>query len=85
MYEIEWQPKAYWQLKKIKERETLAAIKAAVFDLANWPECRNVKAIKNHESGYRLRVGKWRILFEAQDRIRVIMIQEVKKRDEQTY
>jgi len=85
MYEIEWQPKASRQLKKIKERETLAAIKAAVFDLANWPECRNVKAIKNHESGYRLRVGKWRILFEAQDRIRVIMIQEVKKRDEQTY
>ena len=85
MYEIEWQPKAYRQLKKIKERETLAAIKAAVFDLANWPECRNVKAIKNHESGYRLRVGKWHILFEAQDRIRVIMIQEVKKRDEQTY
>ncbi len=41
--------------------------------------------MKNHESGYRLRVGKWRILFEAQDRIRVIMIQEVKKRDEQTY
>ena len=85
MYEIEWQPKAYRQLKKIKERETLAAIKAAVFDLDNWPECRNVKAMKNHESGYRLRVGKWRILFEAQDRIRVIMIQEVKKRDEQTY
>lgn len=85
MCEIEWQPKAYRQLKKIKERETLAAIKAAVFDLANWPHCRNVKAMKNHESGYRLRVGKWRILFEAQDRIRVIMIQEVKKRDEQTY
>ncbi len=85
MYEIEWQPKAYRQLKKIKERETLAAIKTAVFDLANWPECRNVKAMETHESVYRLRVGKWRILFEAQDRIRVIMIQEVKKRDEQTY
>ena len=85
MYEIEWQPKAYWQLRKIKERETLVAIKNAVFDLAHWPNCRNVKAMKNHTSGYRLRVGKWRILFEAQDRIRVIMIQEVKKRDEQTY
>ena len=85
MYEIEWQPKAYRQLKKIKERETLAAIKDAVCDLVHWPHCRNVKAMKNHASGYRLRVGKWRILFEAQDRIRVIMIQEVKKRDEQTY
>jgi len=41
--------------------------------------------MKKHASGYRLRVGKWRILFEAQDRIQIIVIQEVKKRDEQTY
>ena len=53
MYEIEWQPKAYRQLKKIKERETLSAIRVAVFDLANWPHCRNVTPLKNHESGYR--------------------------------
>jgi len=85
MYEIEWQPKAYRQLKKIRERETLSAIRAAVFNLANWPDCRNIKAIKNHESRYRLRVGGWRILFDAQDRIRVILIQEVKKRNERTY
>lgn len=85
MYEIEWQPKAYRQLRKIKERETLAAIKEAVGGLAHWPRCRNIKAMKNHASGYRLRVDKWRILFEAQDRIQVILIQEVKKRDEQTY
>lgn len=32
MYEIEWQPKAYRQLRKIKERETLTAIKEAVGD-----------------------------------------------------
>ena len=85
MYEIEWQPKAYRQLKKIRERETLSAIRAAVFSLTNWPDCRNIKAIKNHESQYRLRVGSWRILFDVQDRIRVILIQEVKKRNEQTY
>ena len=85
MYEIEWQPKAYRQLKKIKERETLSAIRVAVLDLANWPHCRNVTPLKNHESGHQLRVGRWRVLFEVQDRIRVIMIQEVKKRDEQAY
>ena len=85
MYEIEWQPKAYRQLKKIKERKTLSAIRVAVFDLANWPHCRNVTALKNRQSGYRLRVGGWRVLFEVQNRIRIILIQEVKKRDEQTY
>lgn len=35
MYEIEWQPKAYRQLKKIKERDTLSAIKDAVLELAH--------------------------------------------------
>ncbi len=85
MYEIEWQPKAYRQLKKIKERKTLAAIKDAVFELAHWPDCRNIKAMTNHESGYRFRVGSWRILFDVQDHIRVILIQEVKKRNERTY
>lgn len=85
MYDIEWQPKAYRQLKKIKERETLSVIREAVFDLANWPHCRNIVALKNRESGYRLRVGSWRVLFEVHDHIRVIAIQEVKKRHEQTY
>jgi mRNA-degrading endonuclease RelE of RelBE toxin-antitoxin system len=85
MYEIEWQPKAYRQLKKIKERETLSAIRDAVFDLADWPNCRSVTDLKNHESRYRLRVGSWRVLFEVHTRIHVIVIQEVKKRDEQTY
>jgi len=85
MYEIEWRPKAYRQLKKIKERETLAAIKDAVLELAHWPDRRNIKAITNHKACYRLGVGAWRILFDVHDRIRVILIQEVKKRNERTY
>ena len=35
MYEIEWQNKVYRQIRKIKEREALAAIKEAGGDLAN--------------------------------------------------
>jgi mRNA interferase RelE/StbE len=72
-------------LRKSKSGKHSLQIRDAVFDLANWPHCRNITALKNHESGYRLRVGRWRVLFEVQDRIRVIMIQEVKKRNEQTY
>ena len=53
--------------------------------LRHWPDCRNVKALTGHECGYRMRVGDWRILFDVQNRIRIIMIQEVKKRDERTY
>ena len=50
-----------------------------------WPDCRNVKALTSHEYGFRMRVGNWRILFDVEDRIRIITIQEVKKRDERTY
>ena len=50
--------------------------------LAGLPEER---AWANHEYGFRMRVGNWRILFDVEDRIKIIMIQEVKKRDERTY
>jgi mRNA-degrading endonuclease RelE of RelBE toxin-antitoxin system len=44
-----------------------------------------VKALAGHEFSYRMRVGNWRILFDVQDRVRIILIQEVKKRDERTH
>jgi mRNA interferase RelE/StbE len=85
MYEIDWRTKAYRQLHKIRSRETREAIYDAAETLRHWPDCRNVKALTGHECSYRMRVGDWRILFDVQDRIRIIMIQEVKKRDERTY
>jgi mRNA-degrading endonuclease RelE of RelBE toxin-antitoxin system len=44
-----------------------------------------IKKLKNHEYGYRLRVGDWRILFNAFEEIEIVSIEEVKKRDEHTY
>jgi mRNA-degrading endonuclease RelE of RelBE toxin-antitoxin system len=41
--------------------------------------------LRNHRYGYRLRVGRYRVLFDHVDVIRIIKIQEVKKRDERTY
>jgi len=85
MYAIDWQIKAYRQLHKIRSRKTREALYDAADTLRHWPDCRNVKALTSHEYGYRMRVGDWRILFDVQDRVRIIMIQEVKKRDERTY
>ncbi|MFP3335783.1 type II toxin-antitoxin system RelE/ParE family toxin, partial [Pseudomonas sp. SIMBA_064] len=39
----------------------------------------------NHEYGYRLRVGNYRVLFNWDGVIRVVEIEEVRKRDERTY
>ena len=85
MYDIDWQAKAYKQLHKIRSQQVREGIYDAVETLRSWPACQNVKALTSHEYGYRMRVGDWRILFDVKDRIRIITIQEVKKRDENTY
>jgi mRNA-degrading endonuclease RelE of RelBE toxin-antitoxin system len=45
----------------------------------------DVKALKNYACGYRLRVGRYRVLFNYDGAIHIVTIEEVRKRDEQTY
>jgi mRNA-degrading endonuclease RelE of RelBE toxin-antitoxin system len=49
------------------------------------PTAKNVKALTNHQYGYRLKVGNYRVLFDVENDIQIIDIQEVKKRDDNTY
>jgi mRNA-degrading endonuclease RelE of RelBE toxin-antitoxin system len=85
MFKVAWKEKAYKQLKKIRDKHERESVYDTVGKLANWPACRNVKALTNHERGYRLRVGRYRVLFDVQTTVQIIEIQEVKKRDEHTY
>lgn len=48
-------------------------------------QARNVKALTNHEYGYRLRVGNYRVFFDFDGAVRIVSIEEVRKRDERTY
>lgn len=57
----------------------------SVATLAHMPHVANVKALVQHRYQYRLRVGNYRVLFDWQREVRIIEIQEVKRRDEQTY
>jgi mRNA interferase RelE/StbE len=84
MYKIEWKPRAFRQLKKIRDSKALATIKTAVYALQSWPNCPDVKKLQNRP-GYRLRAGRWRIIFEVEHLLKIIEIQEVKKRNEHTY
>lgn len=84
MTRIEWSRKAMKQAAQI-DRQQFPVIRKAVEGLVSWPTCQNVKALVGRE-GYRLRVGRYRILFTVHEAaIRVIRIEEVKKRDERTY
>ena len=53
--------------------------------LSGFPEVKNVKALTNHQYPYRLRVGNYRVFFEHEEQIKVVRIEEVRKRDERTY
>lgn len=84
MNSINWTFKATKQIRKM-DKQVQKPIYAAVQELAAMPECVNVKALSNHEHGYRLRVGNYRVLFNWSSDIQIVDIEEVRKRDERTY
>ena len=83
--EVVWQAKALKQLKKIRERIVQERILKATRGLLTLPACPNVRRLHNHDYTHRLRVGDWRILFNVDEEISIASIEEVKKRDENTY
>ena len=79
------QPKALRQLRKIDAhtgRQIRTAVNTELLDLS---KARNVKTLTNHEYGYRLRVGNYRVLFDFDGAVRIVSIEDVRKRDERTY
>lgn len=77
--------KAVKQLDKIADRDTRKEIRDEVSNLSDWPNVQNVKKLANHKYDYRLRVGRFRVFFDISDTVRIIHIEEVKKRDDRTY
>jgi mRNA-degrading endonuclease RelE of RelBE toxin-antitoxin system len=86
MKTIEWHNRARKQMKKIP-KQYQDAVFQNVDLLASFPYCEgmDIKALQNHKYDYRMRVGRYRILFDDKEAIKVIAIQEVKKRDSRTY
>ncbi len=84
MNSIEWTTKALRQARKLPPAEQ-GTIADAVEALRDWPNVPQVKALQG-QPGYRLRVGRYRVLFTVHAGIPLIVrIEEVKKRDEHTY
>ena len=85
MHVIDWQPKALKQLRKIDASASKQIRTAVTAELVDLSTARNVKALTDHEYGYRLRVGKFRVFFEFDGAVSIVRIEEVRKRDERTY
>lgn len=82
---ILWQPKALRQLRKLEARDNLLVRAVVQRELADLSVSRQVKALVGHEYGYRLKVGRWRVLFDFDGEVHIVSVEEVRKRDERTY
>ena len=73
-------------MKKIP-KQYHQAIHEHVDQLETFPNYENLDIIslQNHKYDYRMRVGRYRLFFDDKEEIKIIAIQEVKKRDERTY
>lgn len=85
MNAINWQSRALRQLRKIDVQAGKQIRHAVTTELIDLSKARNVKALTNHEYGYRLRVGSYRVFFDFDGAVRIVSIEEVRKRDERTY
>ena len=82
---IEWRTKALRQLRKLPQQAGAEVRSAVTAELADLAQARNVKALTAHEFGYRLRVGNYRVFFDFDGAVRIVSIEEVRKRNEGTY
>lgn len=83
-FSIVWQAKAKKQLAKLDKPDQLSVWRS-VGSLAVLPWGANVIALTRHKYGFRLRAGRFRVLFDFDGQLRIVSIEEVRKRDEQTY
>ena len=56
-----------------------------IYDAALIYSLSYILALTKHKYDYRLRVGNYRILFDADSEVKIVDIQEVKRRDGNTY
>ena len=74
-------------IREGRERQNWESILHCIDQLEDFPDSErlDIKELKNHPYGYRMRVGRYRIIFDYAKVIKIIKIQEVKKREERTY
>lgn len=84
MNTIQWSKRALKQARKIQIQQRQQIVEKTKA-LKDFPNCQNVKSLTNHEHGYRLRVGRYRVFFNYDGEIKIISIEEVKIRNESTY
>lgn len=83
---VRWLNKAAKQFKSVDSRYKQRMLDK-VQELASYPDLNaDIIELKGSKNKFRMRVGFYRVLFEIIEGVpKVVEIQEIKKRDEQTY
>lgn len=84
---IEWAAKATRQLLKLDRQAQKQIVAAVGNELPAFRRSPQVVSLVRHRYGFRLRVGNYRVLFDADESgvATIVRIEEVRKRNERTY
>lgn len=82
---IKWQNRTKKDMRKIAIQHTVEILKAVKQLEKPKDTWKNVIKLIKHQCDYRLRVGNYRVFFDFQKQVKIIKIERVKKRDENTY
>jgi mRNA interferase RelE/StbE len=80
-YRIEFRPAAMRELAKL-ERLTRRRIAATLESLAKNPRSPAAEKLKGHNHRYRVRCGDYRIIYEIEDRVLIILVLRIGHRRE---
>ena len=88
MYRIEVAPAAERDIEKLIvriKRKDFERIRDAITNLIQEPRPQGVRKIKGAEKAYRIRVGRYRVVYEVYDNDNLVLILLVTRRSETTY
>ena len=88
MYRIEVAPAAERDIEKLRariKRNDFERIQAAITNLTREPRPQGVRKIKGAERAYRIRVGRYRVVYDVYDNDNLVLILLVTRRSETTY
>jgi mRNA interferase RelE/StbE len=88
VYRIEVAPAAERDIEKLRariKRNDFERIQAAITNLTQEPRPQGVRKIKGAEKAYRIRVGRYRVVYEVYDNDNLVLILLVTRRSETTY
>ena len=88
MYRLEVSPAADRDIDRLKKRirrQDFERLRTAIGSLADKPRPHGVRKIKGVERAYRIRVGRYRVVYEIYDDENLVVLLQIARRTETTY